>query len=361
MDLLPANTVGSCRNCGETLPDGAFFCPKCSQKVSDGRVPLRELWYDFIESFLNFDAKIFRTIRDLFIPGKLTIEYFKGRHISYIPPVRIFLMMAVFHFAILGFSGFDGVNFNFTENKGDLRRAAYQLEFMEKLDSARQVVNKKFKQDLKIERAMDSLLQQFKGIKPDSIEFGYLDFHRDFKIQGKQIHLDERELYAPFDEITKKYKIHGFLEQLQVRQILRLITEKANFSTFLLSKLIWMVLLMMPALALVLKLLYIRRRRYFVEHLVFSFHYHAFAFFLLSIAILINNTGWFSDPKKGESGLPIGIAFLAVIIYLFIAMYRIYQQRFWKTFIKFNILNFSYILIFTVFFVLTMVITVLIF
>lgn len=363
MDLLESNTVRSCRNCGEPLPGDARFCHLCSQKVSDGRITLRELWHDFVESFLNFDAKIFRTLKALFIPGKLTTEYFKGKHISYIPPVRIFLMMAVFHFAVLGFSDFKAFNINVIENKGktDLRRAAYQATFLDQLDTAKQKVVKKFDNNANVRRALDTLSHQFKDARQDTADLGYLDFHRDFTAKGRELRIAQKDIYElPFDTIAKRYHIHGFLEKIQVRQSIRLISENANFSTFLLSKLIWMVLLMMPALALVLKLLYIRRRKYFVEHLVFSFHYHAFAFLVVGVAIAI--TGWFnnSNPKE-DAPLPMIFAFLAIMIYLFIAMRRVYKQGFWKTFIKFNILNFSYIFIFTLFFALTAIVSVLLF
>lgn len=366
MELLEAKTVRSCRNCGEPLPSNAHFCPQCNQKVSDGRITLRELWHDFVESVLNFDAKIFRTLRDLFIPGKLTLEYFKGRHVSYIPPVRIFLMMAVFHFAVLGFSDFKAVNINVIEEKGktDLRRAAYQATFLDQLDTAKQKVVKKFDNNATVRRALDTLSHQFKDARQDTADLGYLDFHRDFTVKGKELRIAQKDIYElPFDIIADKYHLRGFLEKIQVRQEIRLISENANFSAFLLGKFIWMVLLMMPALALVLKLLYIRRRKYFVEHLVFSFHYHAFAFFVFGIAFFITGMGWFNSTPQDNDGLPtpITIALLAVIIYLFIAMRRVYKQGFWKTFIKFSILNFAYLFIFIIFFTLTIAVSVLLF
>lgn len=363
MDLLDANKLRSCRNCGEPLPGDARYCPKCSQKYTDGRITLRELWHDFVESFLNFDAKIFRTLKALFIPGQLTNEYFKGRHIAYIPPVRIFLIMAVFHFAVLGFSDFKAFNINVIEEQGetDLRRAAYQATFLDQLDTAKQKVMKKFDNNITVRRALDTLSHQFKDARTDTADLGYLDFRRDFTTKGQELRIAQKDIYElSFDEIAERYHIHGFLEKMQVRQSLRLISENANFSTFLLGKLIWMVLLMMPALALVLKLLYIRRRKYFVEHLVFSFHYHAFAFLIVGVAIAI--TGWFNNPNpKDDAPLPMIFAFLLTMIYLFIAMRRVYKQGFWKTFIKFNILNFSYIFIFILFFTLTAVVSVLLF
>lgn len=364
MEFLEANTTKTCRNCGESLPADANFCSNCSQKYTDGRITIREVWYDFVESILNFDAKIFRTIGALFIPGKLTLEYFKGKHISYVPPVRIFLIMAIIHFTILGFYGFNGVNFNLTgdQNQNNLRAATYQAAFLEKLDSARQQVNQDFKNNPTVKSALDSLRHQFKNAELDTMELGYLDFHWDFTIKPTKLNLAKRDMYDPSEVIFEKYKIRGVLEQLQVRQSLRLLTDNSSFSGFLLGKLIWMVLLMMPALALVLKLLYIRRKKYFVEHLVFSFHYHAFAFLIMGIALALSATGWFNSSSVDEDiPAPVGFAFLAIIIYLFIAMRRVYKQGFWKTFIKYCLLNLSYFIIFMLFFTLTAAVSILLF
>ena len=61
---------------------------------------------DFFESILNIDSKIFKTLGALFIPGKLTEAYFRGQQKRYVPPTRLFFVMAVIHFAVLGYLAF---------------------------------------------------------------------------------------------------------------------------------------------------------------------------------------------------------------------------------------------------------------
>ncbi|MFN7117526.1 MAG: DUF3667 domain-containing protein [Saprospiraceae bacterium] len=355
MEILEGNIVRHCRNCGEPLSSDASYCPKCSQKYTDGKVPIWQLFRDLIESFLNLDSKIFRTLGTLFIPGKLTIEYFKGKHVTYIPPVRIFLIMAIFHFAMLSFMGGDAFDLNLFGNAEQVRKDAYQAVFMDQLDTVKIKVQNQFPNNARVAEALDSLTVQFKDHRRDSLEFGYFDFKSDFTIDPRELQISQKDAFdLPFEVLTQKYGIQGYWEELQVSQALRLLKEGKSFASFLFGKLIWMVILMMPALALVLKLLYIRRQKYFVEHLVFSFHYHAFAFFIVGIAFLL-------EGKILDEGAPISIGFTAVLIYLFIAMRRVYQQHWFKTFIKYTILNFSYIIIFTLFFGLTLVASVLLF
>jgi len=58
-----------------------------------------------------------------------------------------------------------------------------------------------------------------------------------------------------------------------------------------------MMFIFLPLIAAVLSLLYIRSGRYYVEHLLFVVHFHAF-FFLTGIAVLLLErpaeltTGW---------------------------------------------------------------------
>jgi hypothetical protein len=91
-----------CRNCYHPMPPVGKYCHHCSQKYSTGKVTFKELIGEFLETILNVDSRFFRTARALFIPGKLTEDYFLGKHKRYIHPLRIFLVLAVIHFAMLG-------------------------------------------------------------------------------------------------------------------------------------------------------------------------------------------------------------------------------------------------------------------
>lgn len=70
-----------------------------------------------------------------------------------------------------------------------------------------------------------------------------------------------------------------------------------------------------PIFALLLKLLYWRKRTLYAAHLVFSFHFFAFAFIVMS-------PGAFHD--SGDLAI---VGFLLFFIYLYIAMRRVYGDR----------------------------------
>ncbi|MBL7793665.1 MAG: hypothetical protein JNK77_15160, partial [Saprospiraceae bacterium] len=163
------------------------------------------------------------------------------------------------------------------------------------------------------------------------------------------------------EEVLDKYKFTGFWTRMQVKQNLRAYKHPDTLASYVLSKLIWMVLLMMPALSFILKLLYIRRKRYFVEHLVFSFHFHAFAFLLMSAYYIFIANVAESETTSTLQTIILSVVPVFLLLYLLLAMRRVYQQGWIKTFIKMYILNVAYLIIFMTFLGLTVVISALLF
>ena len=61
--------------------------------------PLGNLFGDLLDSVFNIDTRIVRTLGPLFAkPGYLTTEYFAGRQVRYVTPVRLFFFLAIIAF-----------------------------------------------------------------------------------------------------------------------------------------------------------------------------------------------------------------------------------------------------------------------
>lgn len=366
MKLVSAGSEARyCRNCHYPMPQGASFCSECGQKYTTGKQTLWELCKTMLSSVLNVDSRLWLTLRHLLVPGKLTLEFFKGRHRQYMHPVRIFLLMAVAHFAVLSLILVE-VRDKTIEAQETRKLNLYRHVFWMELDSAQAQVQALFPQPV-VAQALDSLRGSLgvHEVRDSTRLFYYNPLTKKFENRNIDSH---DVLMLPAAALMDKYGFKDPVVRFQVSQLLRIILkEGSNFLSFILGNLVWMVILMMPALALLLKLLYIRRRKYFVEHLVFSFHYHAFSFLAFTLAILLT-PGLFrlsvegSDLESGSSSdIWISLAFIAVMVYLFAALWRVYQQGYVKTFIKFCVINFSYIFIFLVSLALTLVIGALLF
>jgi len=106
-----------------------------------------------------------------------------------------------------------------------------------------------------------------------------------------------------------------------------------------------MMFLLLPVAALQLKMLYWRRKKLYIEHLVFSLHVHAFIFSLLILTIIL-------DYK-----LIMWLVILSSLLYLYIAMKQFYEQSYSKTATKMVLLLLSYGVTTILVMTLTMVVT----
>ncbi len=107
------------------------------------------------------------------------------------------------------------------------------------------------------------------------------------------------------------------------------------------------LIVLLPIMAMVLKLLYPLSRRYFVEHLLFFVHFHAFFFLMLALQILFARiTGLLAAEDgaiDGISTLIIVVASFYIPVYLYKAMRHVYGQGHVVTIFKYVILLVAYL------------------
>jgi len=155
----------------------------------------------------------------------------------------------------------------------------------------------------------------------------------------------------PCSKDNLKFELGGRSSPYEARLRLactKIMADKATFGRALWDNVPKMMFIFLPLIAAVMSALYLGSRRYYVEHLVFFVHYHAF-FFLAGILLLI------CEQLGNPEGNAIARAFdtIANLLefvclfyvpwYLYRAMRRVYGQgRLW-TLAKFFVLNLAYI------------------
>ncbi len=153
---------------------------------------------------------------------------------------------------------------------------------------------------------------------------------------GRTIRVPTREIYdlTP-DSILAKYKITQFWAKIGFKQSIKATQNPGGLIHFFMAKLFWATVTMLPALALFLSLMYWRRKRFYVEHVVFLIHFNTAAFLVL-IPTLFASTYYFNILYV------YGIWFCIH----FIASLKAYYQQSWrKTLLKVFIIGISYFFI----------------
>lgn len=77
-----------CKNCKHILPDNVSYCELCGAKVIRNRITVKNLWDDFLETYINVDNSFLRTFLHLFSrPAAVINGYINGLRRKYMNPI----------------------------------------------------------------------------------------------------------------------------------------------------------------------------------------------------------------------------------------------------------------------------------
>jgi hypothetical protein len=94
-----------------------------------------------------------------------------------------------------------------------------------------------------------------------------------------------------------------------------------------------MMLCCIPLFAFILKILYIRKGRFYVEHLVYALHIHTFLYVTVIITALLVMGADRTVPAL--AGWIKGLMACAIVIQIFLSIRRVYKQGWFMTMVKF--------------------------
>lgn len=316
----PENNI--CPNCSQDFSTDKSYCSNCGQKIITKPPTVRELLAEFLNSIFNLDSKIFRTLRSLFVPGKLTIEYFNGKRKSYINPVRLFFIIAVFFFAVTNFSGFYNVEEQFKIGTKSFLLDVKEEEIMAEVDSVVQLHSDRI-EDSVILLAIDTLRKDLQMLDNDKNNMAFRILGPVKNKNRIPIELERQDIFNLTEaEIIKKYQVVHIYDRILLRQLLKYYNDGESFARYLFGSLIWTVFLMMVVYAFILKMVFSRDKKYYVEHLIFALNEGSFGLLIISLIVFMVTLSIF--PALG--------LLLVLPIYSFIAMKRFYGLNNEQTF-----------------------------
>lgn len=299
-----------CLNCERSL-EGENFCPDCGQLNNTAKPTFGELLLEALANLFAFDSKFYKSIWPLMRhPGTLSLEIVKGRKNTYLPPIRLFLLVLITTLALISLQnrlerGFGDVSY--------LRQGQEESDRLVRLN--RSEIDSLVAQEEEHEN-LPALIDSVSNVKPARM----YQHAADYPDQSLETAL--AALGYP-DSLWNKFLYHSML-----KLTLMSITE---FFSFIKSNLVIILLLFVPIMGLVLKLLYLYKQEYFyVDHFTFSIHTQTAFFVLIGISTLL--VMLFST--RGFYWILLFFPF-----YLFVAMRRFYQQSRLLTTVNYLVVN----------------------
>ena len=366
---LPARPLTHCENCGAPLT--GEFCGQCGQHAIDYRRSILRVLLDAADSFFNWDTKFLQTMNLLLSrPWKLTNDFNAGRRARYVHPLRLYLIASIAFFLLARAInwGTPGPLELTAQDRAELVASLAKLtapdsplspEQREKVEAARTKLSEG--QGALTEQEQDELKTAFREFLKSTFR-KKLDPGERAKMSSAIARIPEPPDPAaeakpgdpppapgvsvtpkprkkePFHftagkEGDKKTPFAAWLEK-QVREKIGEDGRNARvFLDTLRSNIPAMMLCCIPLFAFILKILYIRKRRFYVEHLVYALHIHTF----LYVAVIITALAVMGANRTVPvvSGWIIGLMTCAILVQIFLSIRRVYGQGWFFTTVKF--------------------------
>lgn len=251
------------------------------------------------------------------------MEYFEGRRVKYAPPFRIFIFASFIVFLLLQAYTNRGLTTVLDSSLKEGNVVSIDSVSLAAVDS------------IFSEGPVADLLLNELSLNVDSAEE---NLNLKIDMETFRNTRDLRQGLNKFATILEE-KLESEVDpkkRVQLRENISLCRSPEQAVAIILEYMSWAFFLLLPMFAVILKLVYIRRKHNYMRHLIFSIHIHSFIFVVLTFIvglylILKDNLGTVST-----------ILILSIPIYFIIALKKFYGQTIKKVILKFFVVIFLY-------------------
>ena len=320
-----------CENCGAELQ--GHWCAHCGQPAIDYRRSFRHVIADLLDEFLNWDSKFFATIALLiFKPWRLTNEFLAGKRVRYANPLRLYLLASILFFFAVNY-GTRGIKFepgkigpkDRAELEADLKNTDLPPEAREKLQA--------LLQESSPSPAPSPVTSP--SSPPPSAQTS-----QQKKEYGK---IGERPFVA-FDDAKSTTPFERWIEARAKEKMGEHGTKMGLFISTLFSNLPYMMLCCIPLFAFVLKVLYVRRHIFYIDHLIYALHIHTF-FYTAVMLIVLATIGLNRFASGPIAGWMIAFLWIGFVTQIFLSIRYVYRQGWFISIFKFLFGGFVYLIV----------------
>ena len=342
--------LGECENCGAQLI--GHFCSKCGQAAIDYRRSFGHVLLDVLNEFLNWDSKFFGTLALLIIrPWQLTNEFVSGKRVRHVHPVRLYLLASILFFFAVNY-GAKGIKFDPTLSSEE-KRAEVSAAIADKRKEIEAELSKENLTPQQREQADKALDYLSKATSSATTTPAHRQTPSPTSSPGiSPTAPPGQQTYGPvgerpfvvFDDAKSTTPFERWIEARAKEKMGEHGTKMGLFIKTLFSNLPYMMLCCIPLFALVLKVLYIRRRIFYIDHLIYALHIHSF-FYAAVMLIVLATIGLVRFAPGAIAGWLIALLWIAFVTQIFLSIRYVYRQGWFLSLFKFLFGGFVYLLV----------------
>src|SRR2546430_8174782 len=311
-----------CENCGAELQ--GHWCAKCGQPAIEYRRSFRHVVADLLNEFLNWDSKFFTTIALLILkPWRLTNEFLAGKRVRYVNPLRLYLLASILFFFAVNY-GTKGLKFepgnidpkDRAEIEADLKKEDLPPAAREKLEAWLREAPA---------QASPASASPTPTTAPSPTAGPYASATSPDTQKRQYGKIGERPFVIVDSSSKSSTPFERWIEGRAKEKMGEHGTKMGLFISTLFSNLPYMMLCCIPLFALVLKVLYVRRRISYIDHLIYALHIHTFAY--VGIMLIVLATIGLNRAAPGTiAGWTIALLWIAFVVQIFLSIRRVYRQ-----------------------------------
>lgn len=351
----------TCENCATPLH--GHYCHACGQSTHS---PVRHVGHaieEVFESFWHLDGRIFRTVRDLFVPGRIANRYLAGHRVRYVAPMRLFVILTLLTFFVAKFVvqdamlGFDADN---TVQTADVEQALAQAATGSDVVAIRDGVLADIREARRITGAVPGVSARLDAAEVEVRQRAEarLAALKDGASSPEAPAGAEPAAGTPAPEAADTRPTRrrdapvmgGPVGERIARNLDRLGDDPGAYSRALLGVAPTALFILVPLFAVLLKLFYLFRGRLYLEHVVIGLYSHAALMLGLLLAFACTLASEWLAPRAAWAAQGLGwvrtLLLWALPVYLLVMQKRVYRQSWPWTLVKFAVIGQLYFALF---------------
>lgn len=321
-----------CLNCGTTLE--GKFCYNCGQENLQIKESFGHMMTHAISDYFHFDHQFFHTLKPLlFNPGKLTTEYMAGHRVQYLHPVKMYIFISLVYFVLLFKSNTPEI-VKITDSEANTEQST---------DSLKTTLKNGINNSVILSPAQKKVINNKVDFKADSIKNANAVAHKKDTIKTYQ-------QYLAVQQKLPANKRDNFIEQYLEKKQFQWAHDGKSANEIINEgmkhNLPKMMFLFLPLFALILKIAFIKNKKFYVEYLIYSFHFHCFLFLFITILMVIQ----LLIPHRFIDVIVIMdiAALLTILWYMYRSLRVVYGRSPLRTVTKMIGISFSYFVVFAI-------------